>query len=118
MSTKASPFVKWVGGKRALLPEIARRLPEDISSYWEPFLGGGAVFFALESKIQEAYLSDLNPELTTAFQVLQVHPEAVIAQLAEHSVNHEFDEDYYYQVRAQSWPDNPVQAYSAFYLSK
>lgn len=119
MSTKASPFVKWVGGKRALYPEIARRLPKTIGSYWEPFLGGGAVFFALKYKIQKAYLSDLNSELITSYQVLQAHPEAVIAQLAEHSVNHEFDDDYYYQIRAQVWPDNPVQATARFiYLNK
>ncbi len=54
---RARPFVKWAGGKRSLIPDIARRLPERMSEiYWEPFVGGGAVFFALDSLIGNARL--------------------------------------------------------------
>ena len=45
----AKPFVKWVGGKRSLLDELMARAPSDFSHYYEPFLGGGALFFALRS---------------------------------------------------------------------
>ncbi len=47
---KAKPFVKWVGGKRSLLPELLRRVPQDFNNYYEPFLGGGALFFALNNE--------------------------------------------------------------------
>ena len=65
---KASPFMKWVGGKRQLIPEIEKRLPSPIKSsrkidkYFEPFIGGGALFFYLMSNydIKKAYISDVN----------------------------------------------------------
>ena len=43
----AKPFVKWVGGKRSLLPELLKRMPPKFNNYYEPFVGGGALFFAL-----------------------------------------------------------------------
>ena len=46
----AKPFVKWVGGKRSLLPELLARLPARFNNYYEPFVGGGALFFALKSE--------------------------------------------------------------------
>ena len=46
----AKPFVKWVGGKRSLLPELMARVPKDFNNYYEPFVGGGALFFALKSE--------------------------------------------------------------------
>jgi len=46
---RAKPFVKWVGGKRRLLPQLLARLPAAFKNYHEPFLGGGALFFALRS---------------------------------------------------------------------
>lgn len=69
---KAKPFLKWVGGKKGLLPQILKHLPERINTYYEPFLGGGAVFFALANgrRMDGAYLSDCNEELINAFQVL------------------------------------------------
>ncbi len=47
---RAKPFVKWVGGKRSLLPELLRRVPADFNNYFEPFVGGGALFFALKNE--------------------------------------------------------------------
>lgn len=46
---QAKPFVKWVGGKRSLLPELMRRVPREFNNYYEPFVGGGALFFALNN---------------------------------------------------------------------
>ena len=54
------PFVKWVGGKRSLLPEILSRLPETFDRYYEPFAGGGAAYFALVSRLSQATLLDRN----------------------------------------------------------
>ena len=47
---KAKPFVKWVGGKRSLLPELLKRIPAEFNNYYEPFVGGGALFFALKNE--------------------------------------------------------------------
>ena len=46
----AKPFVKWVGGKRSLLPELLKRVPAAFNNYYEPFVGGGALFFALKNE--------------------------------------------------------------------
>ena len=54
----ARPFLKWVGGKRSVLPELLKRLPESYDTYYEPFLGGGALYFSLQP--ERAYLSDIN----------------------------------------------------------
>nr|WP_253274308.1 DNA adenine methylase [Myxosarcina sp. GI1] len=44
-NTKPKPFIKWVGGKTQLLPELSSRIPQDFANYFEPFVGGGALFF-------------------------------------------------------------------------
>ena len=83
------PFIKWVGGKRQLLPEILRRAPmRDLTAgtlgYAEPFVGGGAVFFALAQACQglaQATLNDANPRLIGAYRALQESPEALLATL-------------------------------------
>ena len=82
----AKPFLKWAGGKGRLAPRIADRLreaPLAIVRYHEPFLGGGAVFFALREAglIREASLADSNPDLITAYQALRDAPAAVITAL-------------------------------------
>jgi DNA adenine methylase len=68
----ARPFLKWVGGKSSLVGEISKHLPEHINTYYEPFLGGGAVFFALaaQKRMDAVYLSDCNEELINAYQII------------------------------------------------
>ena len=85
---RAYPFVKWAGGKRALVPYILQVLPEKFNTYYEPFLGGGAVFFGLDSLIQNAVLSDLNAELMLTYRMIQTSPDAVIEVLEEHQRKH------------------------------
>lgn len=69
MVSAHKPFLKWVGGKGALLPQLAPLLPraEDLTGYREPFVGGGAVFFALYAAVRPARLSDANPDLIAAY---------------------------------------------------
>jgi DNA adenine methylase len=98
----AKPFLKWVGGKTALLPEILPRLPKKIRNYYEPFIGGGAVFFALaaEKRFTQAILTDANEDLVNAYYGLKNYPKAVIEKLKDHAASH--CERYYYEVREQN----------------
>ena len=110
--------MKWVGGKRTLIPEIARRLPKAIiRTYWEPFIGGGAVFFELEGKIATAQLSDINAELVLTYQVVQNNPEPLISLLAQHACNH--DKLYYMRVRKLVEIPSSIELAARFiYLNK
>lgn len=92
----ARPFLKWAGGKKQLLPHILPVLPRKFGRYYEPFVGGGAVFFALTPP--QAALSDVNGDLIDTYRALQRHVEAVIAGLA--SLDN--DPDTFYCLRAMS----------------
>ncbi len=89
------PFLKWVGGKTQLMPEILARFPPAFRRYHEPFVGGGAVFFALLPR--RAVLSDINQDLIETYRAIRDEPEAVISELERH----EASEEEYYRVRAE-----------------
>ena len=90
------PFLKWVGGKRQLIPEIKKLLPEGIRNrlYIEPFVGAGALFFELQPK--HAIINDFNIELINVYEVIRDHPEELITALKEHKNTSE----YFYNIRA------------------
>lgn len=103
ISEKPKPFVKWVGGKRQLLAQF--RLmnlypPEKFNpksgKYFEPFVGGGAVFFDLLP--ETAYLSDLNNELVVTYNVIKNDVENLIKSLKKHKL----DKEYFLKIRAQN----------------
>ena len=56
------PFVKWAGGKRCLIKELKAHLPNKFDTYFEPFVGGGALFFSISKQIKNVFLSDSNFE--------------------------------------------------------
>lgn len=87
------PVVKWVGGKRQLLSEIEKYIPEKISTYYEPFLGGGAIFFHLQE--EKAIVNDINEELINLYQVIKDDVEELIQDLKKHKN----EEDYFYKLR-------------------
>lgn len=91
-----SPFLKWVGGKRQLINDITNELPNDMSrlKYYEPFIGGGAVFFNLQPK--KAVINDANSELINTYLVIKNDLEALIDDLKKHQNNSE----YFYRIRA------------------
>lgn len=72
------PFLKWVGGKRQLIPEIKKLLPKRLVSrpYYEPFIGGGALFFDLQPKY--AVINDYNEELINVYKVIKDNPDELI----------------------------------------
>jgi DNA adenine methylase len=103
---KPKPFVKWVGGKRQLLKqfrELGLYPPEDFdpieNTYFEPFLGGGAVFFDLLPK--KAELSDLNRELVITYNVIKSNAEELIESLK----HHEHNKEYYLEIRSKRIED-------------
>jgi len=96
----AKPFLKWVGGKRQLLTEIARHVPASFGRYHEPFIGGGALFFHLrQSRACPAFLTDSNRRLIRAYRGVQHDAEGVIALLQEHERKH--SKPYFHKVREQ-----------------
>lgn len=96
---QAKPFVKWVGGKRRLADKVLALAPKKLNHYFEPFVGGGAVFFALRNAGFDglAVLSDVNLELVITYRIVRDSPNALIRALRRH-VN---DEAEFLRVRAQ-----------------
>ena len=93
------PFLKWAGGKRALMSDIMARMPDgEIDLYVEPFLGGGAVFLDLarQGRIKKAILNDRNPELVHTWRTVRDDPEGIIEAIGQWVP----DEETYYAVRA------------------
>jgi DNA adenine methylase len=89
------PFVKWAGGKRQLLPELLRHAPKKYRRYFEPFVGAGALFFALRP--ERAVLADVNERLVRTYRGVRDDVESVIALLGDYKKRH--DEDFFYALR-------------------
>lgn len=95
-----APFLKWVGGKRQLMPAIKELFPKNYTNYYEPFIGGGAVLFDLQPK--NAVINDFNQELINVYQTIKENPEELISDLK----NHKNESDYFYDLRALDREDN------------
>jgi DNA adenine methylase len=91
------PFLKWAGGKRQLLSEIKKYIPKGINNYtyYEPFVGAGAVFFDLQPK--KAIINDFNAQLMLAYTVIKENVEELILLLKKYKNMN--DEEYYYDIR-------------------
>jgi len=86
------PFLKWVGGKTSLLPELLKRAPAKIQNYVEPFVGAGALFWALRPRIVgRVLLSDANPELCAAYRGVRDDVSEVVKQLRHYEGKHSRD---------------------------
>ncbi|HEM2793035.1 TPA: DNA adenine methylase [Streptococcus suis] len=90
------PFTKWTGGKRQLLPIIKSLMPDNYNSYFEPFIGGGAVFFELIPK--KAIINDFNSELINCYRQIKDNPQKLIQLLTKHQENN--SKEYYLELRA------------------
>jgi DNA adenine methylase len=104
------PLIKWAGGKRRLLPDIAELAPPKFSRYYEPFLGGGAVFFSLLPAA--ATLSDANDELIQMYAQVRDQPDKVLECLARMR-NSEED---YYRIRSMKARTESGRAARLIYL--
>jgi DNA adenine methylase len=95
MDTNLQPFLKWAGGKRQLLPQIKEYVPSNFNTYYEPFLGAGAVLFSLAPK--NAVINDTNKELINLYKVIK--SKRKLKLLIESLKTHDITEEYYYKVR-------------------
>lgn len=114
---KAKPFVIWAGGKRSIIKELEARLPKLYNNYYEPFIGGGALFFHLSPK--NATISDKNFDLMTTYSVIKNKPQELIALLENLKNNH--SKEHYYKIRKQfnNDKDNDIEVAARFiYLNR
>jgi DNA adenine methylase len=112
--SRVPPFLKWPGGKRWLGSGYAYLFPETFDRYIEPFLGSGAVFFALRPK--KATLGDINQDVVGAFSGIKADWAGVERRLRKHQSRH--SDSYYYRIRAES-PSDPTERAAWFlYLNR
>lgn len=88
LQNKTYPIVKWVGGKRQLMFELLKNMPANYNRYFEPFIGGGALFFELQP--ENAYISDMNEELINLYSVVRDNLDGLIEDLEKHEVSKEY----------------------------
>ena len=94
------PFLKWAGGKGRMVGHIVPRMPAKIKTYYEPFVGGGAVFFELarQKKFQRAVISDCNTELINTYKVVQDSVDALVKELQ--TGDYKYSKSNYLRIRA------------------
>jgi DNA adenine methylase len=120
MSNEIKPILKWVGGKRQLLPEIIPLINKNCEVYVEPFIGGGAVFFELQP--EKAIINDYNSELINLYTIIKNEPEKLIEKLQDLKTKNNKDD--FYRIREMdrnedySKIDNVDKAARLIYLNK
>jgi len=120
ISMLSRPFIKWAGGKSQLIDEIDERLPvelreREITTYFEPFLGGGAVFFYIAQKfsIERAVLFDINEDLIITYKVIKYNPEELMRfidyyKYLYNNMDIEKQKDFFYSIR-ENYNKNKVK---------
>jgi DNA adenine methylase len=115
---KCYPFVKWAGGKGQLLSKLDKYFPSKITRYFEPFIGGGAVFFYIVSQKNmqfESFISDINEEVIIAFTTIRDHIEELITILKNHENEYKKSPtEYYYKLRKNANLSNEIERTARF----
>ena len=95
------PFVKWAGGKNGLINSLISFIPKNFNSYFETFVGGGALFFYLKNlnilNSKKIYLNDKNTELINAYKQIKINPNKLLEELEILKNNH--SKEYFYKIR-------------------
>jgi DNA adenine methylase len=91
---KGQPFLKWAGGKTQLLQELLARMPDTYEVFYEPFIGGGALYFAVSPS--QAVIADINEDLVNAYTVVRDNPKELIKALSKFKN----EKEYFYEVRS------------------
>jgi len=123
MNNEMKPFVKWVGGKRQLIPHIEKRLPKSINNYFEPFVGGGALFMHLRNEL--TIINDFSEDLINVYMQIKNSYKDLLKKLdileKEHVRN---PKEHYYKIREmdrkEDWEDvdDLIKASRFIYLNK
>lgn len=120
---KLTPFVKWAGGKRQLLEEIEKRMPQKFNNLIEPFVGGGAVFLHFQNK--KTIINDLSEDLMNTYKAIKNTPNELMKLLDDYEYKHSQNpEEFYYEIRNMdrdiNWfaVDNLTKAARLIYLNK
>ncbi len=118
MSEQLRPILKWAGGKRSLVPRILQELPKRIGTYYEPFVGGAAVFLALAEakRFERAVITDKNKDLINLYTVVRDDLGKLLKKLEQ--LQHLLTEEHYYEIRAQRPSDKIGRAARLIYLNK
>ncbi len=118
MSEPLRPILKWAGGKRSLVPRILGELPQKIATYYEPFVGGGAVFLALAEakRFDRAVITDKNHHLIDLYQVVRDDLGKLLKKLEE--LQHQTSEEEYYEIRSRKTGSKIDRAARLIYLNK
>ena len=121
----AKPFIKWVGGKSKLIPELEKYFPKKFNRYFEPFVGGGALFFQIiqNYKVDSSSINDINKKLIIAYKQIQKNPKKLIALLKNIETEYKKlslvdQKKYFYDIREKynkkSLDNNTTTAYLIF----
>jgi DNA adenine methylase len=115
-SAPIKPFIRWAGGKSRLLPRILPHVPTSIGNYYEPFLGGGAVFLACATRVSgRSCLADLNEHLVAAWVAMRDYQSELRPLLDWYLAND--SKDFYYEVRSATPPCLVEKAARFLYLN-
>ena len=114
LGVKSLPFLKWAGGKTQLLDELIKRVPQTFNTYYEPFIGGGALYFAIAPS--SAVIADINDDLVNVYEIVRDNPEELLEALS----TYKNDKVFYYDVRSQDQNAlNPIdRAARLIYLNR
>jgi DNA adenine methylase len=118
MTPELRPILKWAGGKRSLVPRILSELPPRIRTYYEPFIGGAAIFLALAARkrFERAVIADRNPDLIELYQVVRDDAEGLLLRLEQ--LQQRTSERDYYEIRAKRPRSALERAARLLYLNK
>lgn len=111
---KATPFLRWAGGKSWFTKKVDKFIPKRINNYIEPFLGGGAIFFHLGGKFKSQFLSDVNEDLIITYSVVRDDVASLIKELRKYKN----DKEHYYKIRELKHSDPIKRAAQFIYLNK
>jgi DNA adenine methylase len=121
MLVTPKPFVKWAGGKRQLISVLNESLPKSFGTYFEPFLGGGALLFNMltEKNKQKCNISDLNSDLVLAYVTIRDRVDDLISSLKQHEKYYQKDsKSYYYSIRESNPRDEIEKTSRLLFLNR